>query len=169
VGELQLPGLFHHCGGDFRHAVPDQIYRRGARKVEVPLAFGVPQINALTADCRREGLAERAPENRRGSGVLCRGGVRHSVDYLAPSGPCQNGYRMCVRPGLPPWSSRAKARPRAGRDASSFRPSGLPRFSTSGPTACAEGSILRRPLTSLRAGFRGCFAINAPAPSLRGA
>jgi len=63
--------------------VSDEVYRRGAGKIQVALAFCVPQVNAIAANGGREGLAERAPKNGGASRVQLVSGIRHTVDYPA--------------------------------------------------------------------------------------
>ncbi len=83
VDELQLRQLPGHGGSDFGDSVSDEVYRRGAGKIQVALAFRVPQVNAFAANGGRECLAERTPKNGGASRVLLVSGIRHTVDYPA--------------------------------------------------------------------------------------
>ena len=70
--------------------MPDEIYCRGAGKIEVAFAFRVPQVNSLATNGGRESLSERAPKNGGARRILFGSGIRHRLDY--PAGPlqCQN-------------------------------------------------------------------------------
>jgi hypothetical protein len=83
VDELQLRRLPRHGGSDLRDSVSDQVYRCGAGKIQVALAFCVPQVNALATNGGRECLSERTPKNGGTRRVLLVSGIRHSVDYPA--------------------------------------------------------------------------------------
>ncbi len=83
VGELQLRQLPGHGGSDFGNSVSDEVYRRGAGKIQVALAFRVPQVNTLATNGGRECLSERTPKNGGASRVLLVRGMRHTLDYPA--------------------------------------------------------------------------------------
>src|ERR1039458_9075046 len=65
VNELELRGLFGHGGGNFGHAVSDEVDGSGAGEVEITVAVGVPYIDAFAADGRGEAFAEGPAENGR--------------------------------------------------------------------------------------------------------
>ena len=84
VDELQLRQLAPTMAAAIsRNSVSDEVYRRRAGKIQVALAFRVPQVNAFAANGGREGLAERTPKNGGASRVLLVSGMRHSLDYPA--------------------------------------------------------------------------------------
>ena len=68
VRELELRCLLRHGSGDFRHTVPDEVHRGRSRKVDIALAAGVEQIDALAAHGRGIRFAKRPPQNGRGTG-----------------------------------------------------------------------------------------------------
>ena len=76
VDELQLRGLLGHGGGNFGHAVSDEVDGGGAGEIEIPVAVGVPDVDAFAAHGRGEILAEGSAENGR-TGLDGRG-IGHS-------------------------------------------------------------------------------------------
>ena len=63
VNEFELRGLLDHGSGNFGHTVADEVHYRRSREVEIPLAFGVEDVDALAANRRWERLSERAAQD----------------------------------------------------------------------------------------------------------
>lgn len=74
VGELKLPGLRRHCGGDLGNAVSNEVHCGGAREVEISLAVRIPDVSAFAADGGGKVLTKGAME---------RSGAGHESDYRA--------------------------------------------------------------------------------------
>ncbi len=63
VNELQLRGLLGHGGGNFGHAVADEVDGGGSGEIEILVAVGVPDVDAFAANSGGEIFAEGSAEN----------------------------------------------------------------------------------------------------------
>ena len=81
MDELQTTSLVGHRSHDFVDAMSNEVNCGRTREIEVLLPIGVPQVGAIAAHSRRQGLAERAPQQGRIRPILKNSLTRHVGDY----------------------------------------------------------------------------------------
>src|SRR5271166_4315082 len=70
--------------------MPNKIHRRRSRKIQVALAFRVPNVNALAPHSQGIRLAERPPEHRSPKLLLSHDRVGHTRIMLVETRACQS-------------------------------------------------------------------------------
>ncbi len=95
VSELQLRQLLGHGSSDFGDSVSDEVHRRGAGKIQVALAFCVPEVNAFAADGGEGMTCGKNAEKRRSERV--RSSVESGTLWIIRRAAlqCQNASGLC--------------------------------------------------------------------------